>query len=86
MQISKYKIVLSKIYRSNWTEEVFATKRVNNTLPSTYLIDGFNAKEISGSFYKQDLQQINKYEFRIENLINKRGVKLYVKLKGCDNS
>ena len=35
-----------------------------------------------GSFYEKELQKTNQKEFRIENVIKRKGNKLYVKWKG----
>ena len=43
-------------------------------------------KQIIGTFYEKELQKIDQQEFRIENVITKKGSKLYVKWKGYDNS
>ena len=45
-----------------------------------------NGEEITGIFYENELQKIDQQEFRIENVIKKKGDKLYVKWKGYDNS
>ena len=37
-------------------------------------------------FYKDKLQKTNQQEIRIEEVIKRKGVKLYVKWKGCNNS
>ena len=45
-----------------------------------------NGDEIIGKFYEKKLQETNQQEFRIENVIKKKGDKLYVKWKGYDCS
>ena len=35
-----------------------------------------------GSFYEKELQKTNQKEFRIEKVIKRKGIKLYVKWKG----
>ena len=37
-------------------------------------------------FYEKELQKANRQEFRIENVIKRKGDKLYIKWKGSDNS
>ena len=56
-----------------------------NTVPWTYDINDLNGEEITGTFYKKELQKTNQ-EFRIEKVIKKKGDKIYVKRKGYDNS
>ena len=86
VRISKYKNIFVKGYTPNWSEEVFVIKKNENTVPWTYVIDDLNGEEITGTFYEKDLQKIGQQEFRIENVIKKKGDKLYAKWKGYDNS
>ena len=53
VRISKYKNIFVKGYTPNWSEEVFAIKKIRNTAPWTYVIDDFNGKEITGTFYEK---------------------------------
>ena len=86
VRISKYKNVFAKGYNPNWSEEVFVISKIKNTVPWTYVISDLNSEEIVGSFYVKELQKTNQKEFRIENVIKRKGNKLYVKWKGYDNS
>ena len=86
VRISEYKNIFAEGYTPNWSEEVFVIKEVKNTVLWTYAINDLNGEEITGTFYEKELQKIDKQEFRIEKVIRKKGDKLYVKLKGCDNS
>ena len=86
VRISKYKNIFAKGYMTNWSEEVFVTKKVKNTVPWTYVINDLNGEEITGTFYEEELQKTNQEEFRIEKVIRRKGDKLYVKWKGYDNS
>ena len=86
VRISKYKNIFAKGYMPNWSEEVFVIKKIKNTVPWTYVINGLNGKEIIGTFYEKELQKTNQEEFRIEKVIRRKGDKLYVKWKGYDNS
>ena len=61
-------------------------KEIKNTVPSTYVINDLNGEEIIGTFYEKELPKINQQGFRIENVIKKKGNKLYAKWKGYDNS
>ena len=84
--ISKYKNIFAKGYTPNWSEEVFVIKKIKNTVLWTYAIDDLNGEEITGTFYEKELQKMDQQEFRIENVIKKKGDTLYVKWKGYDNS
>ena len=70
----------------NWSEEVFISRKIKNTAPWTYVINGLNGEEIIGTIYEKELQKNNQKEFRIEKVLKKKGDKLYVKWKGYDNS
>ena len=85
VRISKYKSIFAKGYMSNWSEEVFAIKKVKNTVPWTYVINDLNDEEIKRTFYEKELQKTSQEEFRIEKVIRRKGDKLYVKWKGYDN-
>ena len=55
VRISKYKNIFAKGYTPNWSEEVFAIKKVKNTVPWTYFINDLNSEEITGKFYEKEL-------------------------------
>ena len=86
VRISKYKNIFAKGYTPNWSEEVFVISKVKNAVPWTYVINDLNGEEIIGTFYEKELQKTNQKEFGIEKVIKRKGDKLYVKWKGCDNS
>ena len=86
VRISKYKNVFSKGYTPNWSEEIFVFNKVRNTVPWIYLINDLNGKEIMGSFYEKELQKTDQKKFRIEEVIKKKGDKLFIKWKGYDKS
>ena len=86
VRMSKYKNIFPKGYTPNWSEETFVVKKIENTVPWTYVISDLNGEEIVGSFYEKELQKTNQKEFRIEKIIKRKGNKLYVKWKGYNNS
>ena len=86
VRISKYKNVFAKGYMSNWSEEVFISRKIKNTVPWTYVINDVNGEEIIGTFYEKESQKTNQKEFRIEKGLKRKGDKLYVKWTGYDNS
>ena len=75
VRISKNKNIFAKGYTPNWSEEVFAIKKVKNTVPWTYVINDLNGEEIMGTFYEKEYQKTNQEEFRIEKVIKKRVLK-----------
>ena len=64
--ISKYKNIFAKGYMLNWSEEVFITSKIKNTVPWTYVINDLNGEEIIGTFYEKELQKANQKEFTIK--------------------
>ena len=85
VRISKYKNIFTKGYTPNWSEETFVIKKVKNTVPWSYVINDLNGEEVIGTFYEKELQKKNQEEFRMEEVIKKKGNKLYVKWKGYHN-
>ena len=59
VRISKYKNIFAKGYRPNLSEEVFVIKKVNNTVPWTFVINDLNGEEIISTFYEKELQKTN---------------------------
>ena len=55
-------------------------------MPWTYVISDLKGEEIVGTFYEKWLRKTSQKEFRVEKIIKRQGDKLYVKLKGYDNS
>ena len=70
----------------NWSEEVFVIIKIKNTVPWTYVISDLKGEETVGNFYGKELQKTNQKGFRIEKVIKRKGKKLYLKWKRCDNS
>ena len=52
----------------------------------TYIINDLNREEIFGTFFENELQKTNQKVFRIENVIKRKGDKLYIKWKRYNNS
>ena len=86
VRISKHKYIFAKCYTPNWSEEAFLISRIKNTVPWTYVTNDLNGEEVIGTFYEKELQKTNQKEFRIVEVIKKKGNKLYVKWKVYDNS
>ena len=57
VRISKYKYLFVKGYTPNWSEEVFVTKKVKNTVSWTYVINDVNGQEIVGTFYEKHCKE-----------------------------
>ena len=76
VRISKYKNSFAKGYTPNWPEEIFVISNIKNSASWTYVINGVNGEEITGSFYEKELQKTNQKEFRIEKVLKRKGDKL----------
>ena len=85
VRISKSKNIFVKGYTPNQPEEVFVVNKIKNAVPWTYVVSDLNGEEITGSFYEKELQKTSQENFRIENVLKRKGDKLYVKWKGYDN-
>ena len=59
IRISKYKNIFVKGYMPNWSEEVFISSKIENTVPWTYIINDLNGEEVIGTFYEKELQNNN---------------------------
>ena len=86
VRISKYKNVFAKGYVPNWSEEMFAIKKVKNTVPWTYIINDLNGEEIMEVFTKKNFRKRIKKNSESKKVIKRKGNKLYVKWKGYNNS
>ena len=75
VRISKQKNIFAKGYMPNWSGEVFVVSKIKNTVPWTYVINDVNGEEITGTNYEKELQKTNKKEFRIEQVIRRKGDK-----------
>ena len=85
VRISKCKNIFAKGYMPNCPEEIFVIKKVKTIVTWAYVINDLNGEEIIGTFYKKELQKTNQQKFRIENVLKRKGDKLYVKWKSYDN-
>ena len=49
------------------------------------IINDLNGNEIIGTYYEKEFQKTSQQAFRIEKVIKRKGIKLYVKWKGYEN-
>ena len=49
------------------------------------MISDLNGEPTAGTFYEKKLQKTSEKEYRTENVIERKGDKLYIKWKGYDN-
>ena len=86
VRISKCKNMFAKGYVPNWSEEVLAIKKVQNTVPWTHVISDLKGEEIVETFYEKELRNTRQKEFRVEKQIKRNGDKQYIKWKEYDSS
>ena len=67
VRISRYKNSFTKVYTPNWSEEVFVSKKVKNTVPQTLFINDLNGEEIVGTFYENELQKRDQKNLELKN-------------------
>ena len=53
LRIPKYKNIFAREYTPNWSEEGFVIKKVQNTVPWTYVINDLNGEQIVETFYEK---------------------------------
>ena len=53
LRIPKYKNIFAREYTPNWSEEGFVIKKVQNTVPWTYVINDLNGEQIIKTFYEK---------------------------------
>ena len=56
VRMSKYKNIFVKCYVSNWSEEVFVIKKVENAVPWKNVNSNVTGEKLAGTFYKKALQ------------------------------
>ena len=74
VRITRKKGVFEKGYEMRWSWEVFKVSKVKDTYPVTYGITDYKGEEILGSFYKSELQLVDKSDniWPIEKIVKKR--------------
>ena len=82
VRINKTKHTFEKGYLPNWTQELFQISAVVKTQsPITYKIEDLDGELVSGTFYSQELQLVEKEQiFEIESIIDRRKRKIGKKL------
>ena len=74
------------MYLPNWSEGVFAIKKVKRTISWTYVISDLSNEEIVGMSYEEDFQKTNQKEFRVKKVVQKKEGEPYVKCIGYDKN
>lgn len=87
VRISKRRHMFSRGYLPMWTTELFKIRKVQYTIPHTYLLKDLNDENILGSFYLPQLQKTElRDEYLVEKVLKKKGNKYLVKWLGFDDS
>ncbi|CAK1580492.1 unnamed protein product [Parnassius mnemosyne] len=88
VRISKYKGTFEKRYTPNWSTEIFKIRKLQNTIPTTYLIeDTIRGQPILGGFYAQELQKTkNSNIYLVEKVLRRKGNKVLVKWLGLSST
>lgn len=87
VRISKYKGCFDKGYYPNWSTEIFKIKTIQETNPTTYLIEDSRCRPILGGFYAQELQKTCHSEvYLVEKVLKRKRNKVYVKWLGLPTS
>ena len=59
-----------KSYIINWTDKVYTIKKIQNSLPITYIVQDDKKKIHKGSFYEEDLQKVTTDQYRVEKVLD----------------
>ena len=68
VKVSKYKNIFPKCYTPNWPEELFAIKKVKNTVLRSYVISDLNGEEIVRTFYEKKIQKTKQKNLEMKKL------------------
>ena len=74
VRITRKKGIFEKGYEMGWSLEVFKVSEVKKTYPVTYGLSDYKGEKIQGSFYKSELQLVDKSDniWPIEKIIKTR--------------
>ena len=84
VRLSKVKSIFAKGYLPNWTEEEFFIDKVNTKYqPTTYKVCDYHGNVVEGSFYRQELQPVERTneKYIIDHIVRQRrqgGKKCYL--------
>lgn len=87
VRISKYKGCFEKGFTPNWSTEIFKIYKVQDTNPTTYLLEDARSRPILGAFYKEEIQKTNHPDiYLVEKVLKRKRNKVYVKWLGLPAS
>lgn len=87
VRISKHKACFDKGYTPNWSTEIFKITKVQETRPTTYLLEDSKSRPILGAFYAQELQKTKHHDvYLVEKVLKRKRNTVYVKWLGLPAS
>jgi hypothetical protein len=87
VRVSKQKTVFAKGYTQSWSMELFTIRKVQKTIPPTYLLNDYKENPVLGGFYEPELQKTKIDDvYFIEKIIKRAGKRIFVKWLGFDNT
>ena len=73
VRISRRKRTFQKEHAPTWTEEIFKIKKIlKKNIPITYIIEDLLDEDISGKFYKEQLQKVDLPQTFVIDKVHKR--------------
>lgn len=87
VRISRLKPIFEKGYTPNWSPEIFSVTKVQKTNPITYKLIDYKREPIDGAFYEFEMLKVKNPDiYLIDEILKRKGNKLYVKWLGFDNT
>jgi hypothetical protein len=87
VRVSKNKHVFSKGYWPNYTTEIFKIRKIQNTNPTTYLLEDYQGQPIQGGFYEQEIIKAkHKDVYLVEKVLKTKDNKVFIKWLGFPSS
>jgi transposase InsO family protein len=87
VRLTRARHVFTKSYLPNFTTEIFRVRKVQRTVPHSYLLEDMAGRPILGTFYAPELQKTTLIDdYLVEKVIRRRGDMLYVKWLGFDHT
>lgn len=83
VRISKYKMIFSKGYTPNWTNETFTVHSIQPTVPVTYLLKDYMKQVLKGGFYEHEISKTNVGNvYLVEKVLKRKGDRVRVRWLG----
>ena len=79
VRIGRKKKRFEKGFTPNWTEEIFVVDQVIHSPPVTFKLVDLLGKEVTGSFYAEELQKTKQEVFRVEEVLMEKDGESLVK-------